>query len=86
MRYAWMLVLVIGCADSASAPQRPSSCPRECTPDDADCATFPYNQLPPRCLDICNLGSCCELVDDAWQIETYDCDRGSGMPLRYSNQ
>lgn len=52
---------------------KPASCPRVCAPQDIDCATFPYEQLPMRCFDVCYYGSCCELVDGAWQTSTIDC-------------
>jgi hypothetical protein len=80
MRAAWLCVLLAGCDPGtveppAEPPAKPQDCPRACTADDRDCGTFPYEQLPARCLEICYLGKCCNLVDDQWVTEFYDCDR-----------
>lgn len=78
MRQVLLLVALIGC-DSAgsttSSSSKPSSCPRECRPDESDCSSFPYDKLPARCQDICYLGECCTLVDGAWHIMNVDCAR-----------
>jgi hypothetical protein len=58
---------------TACDPPLPQDCPRACRPDDRNCATFPYEQLPARCQDICSLGACCELMNGAWQTQFFDC-------------
>jgi hypothetical protein len=78
MRHILLAVVLFGCdgiTSTSSTPARPSSCPRDCRPDESDCSTFPYAQLPARCQEICYLGECCNLVDGAWQIMTVDCAR-----------
>ena len=80
MRAAWLCLLLAGCdagtADPpAEPPAKPQECPRACTADDSDCGTFPYEQLPARCVDICYLGACCDLVDGRWVTTIYDCAR-----------
>lgn len=80
MRLAGLLLVLTACHGSTPAPPDgepplPRDCPRACRPDDRDCATFPYEQLPARCADICNLGACCELVNGAWQTQIFDCAR-----------
>lgn len=79
MRSAWLWLALSACAAAPppDPPPKPESCSRPCSADDINCATFPYEQLPHRCLDICYLGTCCDLVDGAWVTETFDCARPS---------
>lgn len=72
MRILVVALLLAGCD---STPSLPDSCPRECTPDDMNCGTFPYEQLPTRCFDICYTGSCCHLENGKWETEIFDCAR-----------
>jgi hypothetical protein len=80
VRLAGLLLVLTACHDAPAPPappegepRLPQDCPRACQPDDLDCATFPYEQLPARCRDICYLGACCELVNGAWQPRSFDC-------------
>lgn len=59
---------------------------RDCTPDDSGCASYPYESLPPRCVDICYEGRCCSQYDGDWHLVIYDCawpmyDGGIDAPL-----
>ena len=77
MRLLWLCLTLAAC-DTApqkpdAAPEKPASCPLVCTSDNSDCATFPYEKLPPRCQDICYWGECCELVDGVWRTSTVEC-------------
>ena len=82
MRFAWLLLIVAACDHARSdqdaahdAPPRPSDCAVLCTADNADCGTIPYEQLPPRCTEVCYWGSCCALLDGMWSKQVYDCAR-----------
>ncbi len=48
---------------------------RDCTADDQDCASYPYESLPPRCANICYEGRCCDFYEGAWHQVIYDCAR-----------
>nr|AHN97827.1 hypothetical protein [uncultured bacterium lac111] len=60
---------------NGSATEKAEACgnERDCTADDTGCATYPYEQLPPRCQDICYRRYCCQYYEDAWHIVVYDC-------------
>lgn len=94
MRAGWLCLALAACdvatppmpPHDAPAPGKPESCPRICAPEDSDCAYFPYEQLPKRCVEVCYYGSCCELVEGAWRTATIDCarpmaDAGVDAPL-----
>ncbi|HEU4613045.1 MAG TPA: hypothetical protein VFS15_13235 [Kofleriaceae bacterium] len=64
---------------SGSDDGRAAACQdaRDCGPDDEGCASYPYESLPARCVDICYRGRCCEQTDGAWHLVIYDCARPS---------
>ena len=46
---------------------------RDCTAADNGCASYPYEQLPDRCVSICYEGRCCANYEGAWHLVIYDC-------------
>jgi hypothetical protein len=68
--WPWLWLAVAACD-----PPRPARCAVECTAENSDCATLPYERLPARCTEICYWGGCCELMNGAWQMATVDCAR-----------
>lgn len=60
---------------SGSASKAACEGARDCTPDDSGCAAYPYESLPPRCVNICYEGRCCDFYDNAWRLVFYDCTR-----------
>jgi hypothetical protein len=63
--------------DANGSTQKAEACheERDCVADDQGCAAFPYEQLPPRCYDICYRHYCCSYDDytKRWGLTVYDC-------------
>jgi len=80
LRVALLVLAVAACnatehppPDMAPPPEKPSSCGKVCTADDLDCTSFSYENLPPRCQEVCYLGGCCEFVDGMWGMRFVHC-------------
>src|SRR5258708_37430261 len=82
-RMRWLVTLTLalaGCSSLTSDPgpgsgsDKEAVCEdaRDCTPSDTGCASYPYESLPPHCVEICYLGRCCEQYDGAWHQVIYD--------------
>ena len=83
----WLLALacaVAACAHISSEPgddegggrsaAKREACgeARDCRPDDAECETYTYENLPERCWVVCHQ-YCCAYASGKWQLRSYDC-------------
>ena len=45
---------------------------RDCRPDDAQCETYEYKDLPSYCWEVCHT-YCCNYFNGNWRLESFTC-------------